>query len=580
MKQAEASESLRPAHNGGHLSAIDVTVSRRGRRLLQPMSFDIRPGALVAVIGASGAGKTTLLEVLAGQLMPSSGAVGYGGAESSTFPKQLHTMFGYVPQDDIIHIDLPLVRTLRYSARLRMPWHTDAEEIDRAVDCVLDELGLSHVAHTPVCRLSGGERKRASMAAELLSHPPILFLDEPTSGLDPANAAELMRLLADLAGVHSTIVLTTHNPSDIAYCSTLVVLAPAGNLAYIGPPSDALEYFQVDTAEQIYHRLATVEDPSIWAERWRSHRTAAAPEHSPKARQVPTRESGPGPIGQLLLLSRRNVDLLISNRLSIAILLGSPAAILLMFVMLFPAGAFEPSNVSPNTTVMILFWIAFGTFFFGLTYGLPQICDEFAIIRREHMAGLRIGSYVGSKVATILPLLAVVDVVLLAVLRGTRRLPAADLHTVVVLSITAVLTSAAALALGLLVSAAVKHPAQAVLMLPLLCFPQVLFVGAFLPVPAMAVVGRWLSYAMSNRWSFEALGHSTGVEPLWRDGGSPLGPPLLAAYQDTFARPIWLDWTILLGFTLAALAGTIFLVTMKARPSRSRTLPFRSGITT
>ena len=96
---------------------------------------------------------------------------------------------------------------------------------------------------------------------------------------------------------------------------------------------------------------------------------------------------------------------------------------------------------------------------------------------------------------------------------------------------------------------AVTDPSQATLALPMLCFPQVLFVGAILPVPIMAAVGRWLSYGMSNRWPFEALGHTLGHERLWAHGGSPLGPPLLASYGDTFGRPVLLDWAVLGGFS-------------------------------
>jgi len=136
--------------------------------------------------------------------------------------------------------------------------------------------------------------------------------------------------------------------------------------------------------------------------------------------------------------------------------------------------------------------------------------------------------------------------------------------------LTALLASACALALGLLCSAAVSDVAQASLLLPMLCFPQVLFVGAILPVPVMAPVGRFLSYAMSNRWSFEALGHTAGVPRLWRDGGSPLGPPLLSAYGDTFARPPGQDWAILAAMTVVFLAGALLVLHRRCGRGRGR----------
>jgi hypothetical protein len=244
------------------------------------------------------------------------------------------------------------------------------------------------------------------------------------------------------------------------------------------------------------------------------------------------------------------------NRLTLAILLGSPLMVLAMFLVLFRAGAFDPARPSPSTTVMILFWVAFGGFFFGLTYGLLPICTELSVLRRERLAGLRLVPYVASKVAVLLPLLAIVDLLLLGVLRVLDRLPALGAADFATAYLTLLLASASALALGLLCSASVSDPAQATLALPMLSFPQVLFVGAILPVPLMATVGQWLSVAMSNRWAFEALGHTTGLPALWRGGGSPLGPPLLATYGDSFDRPVWQNWCVLGGIALGLLAAT------------------------
>jgi len=235
--------------------------------------------------------------------------------------------------------------------------------------------------------------------------------------------------------------------------------------------------------------------------------------------------------------------------------------VLLMFLVLFRPGAFDPARPSPAATVMILFWVAFGGFFFGLTYGLLQICGEFGVLRRERFAGVGASSYVLAKVAVLLPLLALVDLLFLVVLRLLGRLPGTGDYGATF--VTLLLSSAAALGLGLLISAAVSEPSQATIALPMVCFPQVLFVGAILPVPTMAVVGKWLSYAMTNRWAFEALGHSLGVAGLWANGRSPLGPPLLASYGTTFTRPVTADWLILGGFTVVFLAATIAIVIRK-----------------
>ena len=515
-------------------------VVRGGRRTLDKVSLVVAPGELVAIIGASGAGKTTLLDALSGVRPPAEGEVRHGGAAGAPV--------GYVPQDDIIHQQLPLARTLRYAARLRLP----AAEVDRQVAEVLDVLGLAARADTRVASLSGGERKRASIAVELLARPGALFLDEPTSGLDPAAAADLLALLRRIADGGVPVVLTTHNPADVGRCDTVAVLAPGGRLVFAGPPADAPAHFQTEDLIGVYAVLA---DAPAWPAAGENERSFLSPV-SEKERSF----SHPARRGQTLLLARRNVDILRSNRLTLAILAGSPLMILAMFLMLFEAGSFDPASPDPGTTVMILFWIAFGVFFFGLTYGLLQICTELPILRREVFAGLRLGPYLAAKVVLLLPLLAVADLVLLAVLRLLDRLPALGAAGFAEVYLTALLASACALALGLLCSASVSDVAQASLLLPMLCFPQVLFVGAILPVPVMAPVGRAISYAMSNRWAFEALGHSTNVPELWQGGGSPLGPPLLAAYGDSFDRPEWHNWLILAGMTVVFLVATVLVL--------------------
>ncbi|MBW8805990.1 MAG: ATP-binding cassette domain-containing protein [Catenulisporales bacterium] len=531
------------------------------RDVLRAVSLSVAPGSMLVIAGASGSGKTTLLEVLAGVRPPDEGSVTHAGAP----PMPRSGGLGFVPQDDIVHRDLPLARTLRYAAELRLPAGTPADEVAAAVRQALDDLGLAAVAGQRVGTLSGGERKRASIAVELLTRPRVLFLDEPTSGLDPATGAALLKLLRGLAHQGTTIVLTTHTPADVLRADLVAFLAPEGRLVYRGAPDGLLKRLGAETIEEAYGAAAdapsiadTPDGPDL-----RDEEAVAVTDHA--GRFSESHPKSLGPLRQWWLLTRRSAEILARNRLSAAVLVGSPVVIIAMFAMLFRPGAFDAAAPDPASTAMICFWIAFGAFFFGLTYGLLQICTELPIVRRERLTVLRLGPYLAAKAAILLPVLVAADALLLGVLRVLHRLPAAGWNVYGSLFVSAVLASAAALALGLLASAAVAEPGQATLMLPLLCFPQVLFSGAFVPVPRMSAAGSGLSWAMTNRWAFEALGSGVGLDALWAHGASPMGPPQLASYGDTFAHPSSRGWLWLAGFTVLFLAAAWAVLARKCR---------------
>jgi ABC transport system ATP-binding/permease protein len=232
------------------------------------VSLAVEPGELVAVVGGSGTGKTTLLLALAGVQPAARGAVCYDGVDYYADLKAFHSQLGYVPQDDIIHRELPLARTLRYAAQLRLPAGTPPAAADGAVDDVLRILDLTEHGDVPVGQLSGGQRKRASIAAELLPRPRAFFLDEPTSGLDPATAADFIDHLRRIADTGTTVMFTTHSPVDVAMCDKIVFLARGGVLAFVGSPAEACRYFQTAGIEEIYQRLADEADPRTCRERF------------------------------------------------------------------------------------------------------------------------------------------------------------------------------------------------------------------------------------------------------------------------------------------------------------------------
>ncbi|MET8874753.1 ATP-binding cassette domain-containing protein [Nocardia sp. NPDC004604] len=553
------------APNGGRVDAVNVSRHVGARQILQQLSLSVEPGELVAIAGGSGAGKSTLLEILAGLRPPSAGEVRHDGVVRGA-RVSADSRIGYVPQEDIIHLEMPLRRTLRYAARLRLPAGTSAAEADRVVEETMHDLDLADRAEVPVRALSGGQRKRASIAVELLTRPHLFFLDEPTSGLDPSTAADVMRLLRRLSQRGVTVVLTTHEPNSIDRCDRVVFLARDGHLAFTGSPTEARRYFGVDDLAEVYDRLAREHTPQIWAERFADSgesitQPGLALLPSPAARSDVKRTDM---VRQWWLLTRRNVDVLLRNRLTLAVLLGSPVLVTAMMATLFKRDAFDPRSEADLGPAQIVFWIAFAGFFFGLTYGLLQIVGEMAVFRRERLAGLSVGAYVASKVTALLPVLAGVSAVLLGVLRALGRLPAVGWDVSAFLFVTIVIEATSALALGLLASAAVSNAAQAALALPMLCFPQVLFGGAIVPVDKMALPGRLMSLGLSNRHAFEALGRDLDLDRYTAK------LPAMSAYGDTFHGGTGASLIALASFAVGLMLATIWVLDRRSRPSASR----------
>ena len=560
------SEHVAKAPGGVRVDAVDVSRRIGGREILHKLSLSVEAGELVAIAGGSGAGKTTLLEILAGLQLPSEGELRHDGVARRS-RVSAGSAIGYVPQDDIIHLEMPLRRTLRYAALLRLPAGTTASEAERIVDETLRDLDLADRADVPVRALSGGQRKRASIAVELLTRPRLFFLDEPTSGLDPSTAADVMRLLRRLSQRGITIVLTTHEPAGIDRCDRVVFLARDGHLAFTGSPTAARRYFGVDSLSEVYERLAGEHTPQVWAERFADSRVRSKTRLGLTQRAVPAARSDvrrTGMVRQWWLLTRRNIDVLGRNRLTLAILLGSPVLVTAMMATLFKRGAFDPGSAADVGPAQIVFWIAFDGFFFGLTYGLLQIVGEMAVFRRERLAGLSVGAYVASKVTALLPVLAGVSAVLLVVLRALGRLPAVGWDVYASLFATIVIEATSALALGLFASAAVSNAAQAALALPMLCFPQVLFGGAIVPVDQMATPGRLMSLALSNRHAFDALGRDLGLDRYTTT------LPAMSAYRETFHGGTAASLMALASFAAALTLATAWVLDRRSRPGASR----------
>lgn len=552
----ELASPVRAADPRGASSAVRLRVRGveqhvAGRRSLQKIGFDVAVGEVVAIIGGSGAGKTTLLETVLGIRIPSAGVVEVDGVDrTAAGPNEKRV--GYVPQDDIVHLELPLRRTLRHAARLRLPVGTTGDDIDVIVADVIGRLGLAGREDVAVGDLSGGERKRASIAVELLARPSLLFLDEPTSGLDPASAADLLDHLRHLAGAGASVVLTTHSPDDVERCDRLLFLARDGRCVFDGSPDEARRHFGVEHLAEVYRVVARQELSELPDSAPLPNGTGRSPASSPRRRRGS--RSLRVHVHQWWTLSRRSAELLVRNRLTLVVLLGSPIAVTLMMAVMFSPGALQPGAAELQSAVQTVYWLAFAAFFFGLTYGLLQIVSELPVVRRDRLAGMGAGAYVAAKVTVLTPALVVVSAGMLTVLRVLDRLPSASFGRWIALEVTLVLTALAALAVGLLASAAVTDATQATLALPMICFPQVLFAGALVPTSQMAAVGRWMSIGLADRWSFEALGRVVQVDRILGDGALP------ADYRSALTGSPVSSWLTLVGLTTIGLVlATIVL---------------------
>jgi ABC-type multidrug transport system ATPase subunit len=529
------------------VTATEASIDLRGgARLLDAVTTVVRAGEVVAIVGPSGAGKTTLLETLAGIRVPTSGRIDFGLPD---------VPIAFVPQDDIVHRDLTVEATVRYAARLRLPSDTSRPEIEEAATRTLAILGLSDRRRQSVGSLSGGQRKRVSLATELVVRPAVCLLDEPTAGLDPIAAASLMRELRRVADGGTAIVMTTHNVADVSVADRLLVMAAGGRLVFDGPPAAGVEHLGLPPGERDCQ--GAIEAPPTPTQGIDTVPIApAARPGLPSPRS--TRKSG---VGQARVLARRNVDLLLRSRISLAIMTGSPLLVVAMFAVLFPSHAFDASVVDRGTTIAIVYWLAFAGFFFGLTFGLLQVCTELPILRRERVATIDIGPYLVAKAAVLVPVLAAINAMMLLTLSWLGRLTTLEPRQALTIWAVLLLDSIAGLALGLLASSSVSNAAQAALALPMLCFPAVLFSGAVLPVAAMTGTGAGIATFISDRWAFEALARSFDIA----DGATGSARHAVELHGDALSGPIGTHVLMMLALTAAFALATQFVLVRRTR---------------
>ena len=371
---------LKQYDESGHIRIEALHLKKTGNNnviLLNDISLVIPPRSFVALVGGSGAGKSTLMDALNGLRPAQVGTVLYNNVDYYHNLAAFNTQLGYVPQDDIVHRDLTVEHALYYAARLRLPSDFTKEQIQWRIDEVLEDVEMTERRNLLVSKLSGGQRKRVSIALELLANPSVFFLDEPTSGLDPGLDRKMMTLLRRLADRGRTIILVTHATSNINSCDYVCFLALGGRLAYFGPPDEARTFFQKTDFSEIYSVLEPTKEhqniPKEAEERFLNsadyQRYIAEPLQEyreqiqqsqaalPAATKTRMQVKRGKPWSQFLLLSTRYLELLRNDVGNLLILLLQAPVIAVMLVLMarfeVGSGIFDATKLTGCSTRII-----------------------------------------------------------------------------------------------------------------------------------------------------------------------------------------------------------------------------------
>ena len=509
-------------------------------RLLDNISLSIQPNEFVGFLGPSGAGKSTLMDAMNGMRPASGGSVLINNLDFYQHLDSLKQSIGYVPQDDIIHRELSVYRTLYYVAKLRLSSDVSTSEIERIIDEVLDVTGLSERRDVSVSQLSGGQRKRVSIAVELITKPSIMFLDEPTSGLDPAAEEKIMKLFRQIAESGRTVILTTHAVENVKLFDKIVVLI-GGKLAFYGKPDEALNYLNAASFKDLYDKLEEPIEQKIRrhgdgnrrqiteqaAEDWKN-KFAATPEYK-KNIYEPLKELGKvqsrsvrksnrlglfGAIRQWLTLSRRYAGVLLRDKLNLFILLAQAPiiAVLTYFVM----GENQPRD-------FVYFILSLVSVWFGTSVAAREIIRERPIYKRERMVNLGLVPYLFSKIFVLGIIVSIQCLLLFLPLKffdSTGLMPMPGEFFGLPQFWTMLLTAAVGIALGLLISAVVKTSELATSLVPLILIPQILFSGL---VGVPSGINNAAGLIMPTTWSFDAIKRFSTLDTLEEEGAKPNG---------------------------------------------------------
>lgn len=537
------------------------------KQILRDVSIDIEGNEFVAIIGGSGAGKSTLMNVINGSDKKFGGQVCYDGVSLETNFQHLKSLVGYVPQDDIIYENLKLRRMLYYTALMRMPEDTDKKEIDERIDSVLDSLDLKEHENTYIRKLSGGQKKRASIAVELLADPKLFFLDEPTSGLDPGTEKDLMIALRDMSVKQDrTIVMVTHTTQNLHLCDKIIFMGNGGRVCFVGSVDAAKAFFETDDLINAYNMIR--EDPEKWERRFAGsvgHRGDGDREAGQNDR-IGKRIRRTSALKQYTVITGRYTELILNDSRRLAALLAQPILIGMLLAIVSDRDLFEIYE----STKSMMFVLSCSAIWIGVFDSIQEICKERNILKREYMAGLRPGVYILSKmtVQTVMGAIQAVSLVMtFLLLTGSSEKGILWDPFHMEMTVTAWLTTVASAGLGLAISAVVKTGDKAMAAAPFVLIVQLLFSGILFELKGAA---EYISYVTVSRWSVEAMGSTARLNDLQLRMQEEF-PTLVHEAEDLFEiseRHIVTDWIILIFMAVAFSMISLFMIRKVSKDER------------
>ncbi|MBQ8799310.1 MAG: ATP-binding cassette domain-containing protein [Lachnospiraceae bacterium] len=546
--------------SGISVDATDIVIERgKGRKKFitcNHVNLNIKPGELVAIIGGSGAGKSTILNCLCGYLKPSHGEVYINGINLYQNFDFLKKIIGYVPQSDIVYDNLTLYDMLLYTSKLRLPKDISSAEREAAIHRAIELVELTEKKNSLIKALSGGQRKRASIAVELLSDPNLLFLDEPASGLDPGTERNLMLSLREMANNGKTVILVTHSTLQLKLCDKIVFMGKGGNLCCCSSYEEALKFFGVSDVVDVYNMIT---DHAVEWSRKYSATVASTGVH--RASDQKKGKIKKNRFRQLGVLCSRYIKLVVNDRQRLLLLLIQAPLLAALISLVADDQQYEQYEMTKS----LLFALSCSGFWIGMLNAIQEICKERTIMKREYMTGLSLSAYVSSKIIVLGGLCLIQSLMVTGVFSLLVGLPEEGVMWIPYLEIllTTFLTALSSAAMGLLVSALFTNADRAMTVAPILLMPQILFSGLIFKLDGATEMISWIAVC---RWSMEGYGTTANLNdlPLKLQQEGVMVPHEVEDFFEYTTSHMFTSWGILLGFTvLFLILARLFLGKIK-----------------